>query len=147
MMTKGFRFLEDIALADLAFEAWGESPSELFASAAEALMEAMANPSTVGTEWKHDLDLSEPNLPDLLFEWLSIFVFLKDAEAVVFHDVLAEVWQDPDAQTWHVHGEIVGDTISATSQELRADVKAITKHLYQVHGEPGHYHAQVVLDV
>ena len=40
MMTKGFRFLEDIALADLAFEAWGESPSELFASAAEALMEA-----------------------------------------------------------------------------------------------------------
>ncbi|MDA0739899.1 MAG: hypothetical protein O3A59_13355, partial [Nitrospirae bacterium] len=54
-------------------------------------------------------------------EWLSIFVFLKDAEAVVFHDVLAEVWQDPDAQTWHVHGEIVGDTISATSQELRAD--------------------------
>lgn len=146
-MSKGFRFLENIALADLAFEAWGEFPSELFSSAAKALMEAMTNPSTVGTEWKHDLELSEPNLPDLLFEWLSTFVFLKDAEAVVFHDVQAEVWQDPHDQTWHVHGRIVGEKINATSQELRADVKAITKHLYQVHEEPDHYQAQVVLDV
>jgi len=146
-MNKGFRILEDIALADLAFEAWGETPSELFVAAAEALMGVMANPTTVGTEWSHDVALAEPNLPDLLFEWLSNLVFLKDAEAVVFHHVQAEVWQDSNAQTWHVHGRVVGEGIDANTQELRADVKAITKHLYEVHVEPGHYRARVVLDV
>ena len=146
-MNTGFRFLENIALADMAFEAWGESPSELFSAAAEALITAMANPRTVGTGWKHEVDLAESNVSDLLFEWLSHLVFLKDAEAVVFHDVQANVWQDPDTQIWHVRGRIFGERVDATAQELRADVKAITKHLYEVDVEPGRYRAQVVLDV
>jgi len=146
-MVKGFRFLEDIALADLAFDAWGESPSELFIEAGGALVEAMVNPLTVGTQWTHEVRLVEPTLHDLLFEWLSTFVFLKDAEAVLFHDVPAEVWQDAEAKTWHVCGTLVGDSIDGATQELRADVKAITKHLYEVHAEPGHYRARVVLDV
>lgn len=146
-MNKGFRFLENIALADLAFEAWGESPSKLCEAAAEALTEAMANPATIGTEWKHDVVLAEPNLPDLLFEWLSTLVFLKDAEAVVFHKVLAKVWQDSETQAWHIQGTIMGDMIDAATQELRGDVKAITKHLYEVHIAPNQYRAQVVLDV
>ncbi len=146
-MSKGIRFLEDIALADLAFDAWGETPSELFIEAGGALVEAMVNPRTVGTQWTHEVRLVEPTLHDLLFEWLSTFVFLKDAEAVLFHDVPAEVWQDAEAKTWHVCGTLVGDSIDVATQELRADVKAITKHLYEVHAEPGHYRARVVLDV
>ncbi len=146
-MGKGFRFLEDIALADLAFDAWGASPSELFIEAGGALLEAMVNPRTVGTQWNHEVQLVQPTLQDLLFEWLSTFVFLKDAEAVLFHDIQAEVWQDTGTQTWHVRGMIVGDSIDGTTQELRADVKAVTKHLYEVHTEPGHYRARVVLDV
>ncbi len=146
-MNRGFRFLDDVALADLAFEAWGPTPSELFTAAGKALIEAMVNPATVGTQWTQEVRLAQSTLHDLLFEWLATFVFLKDAEAVVFHDVHAEVWQDADAQTWHVRGTIVGDRIDSAAQELRADVKAITKHLYEVHAESGRYRARVVLDV
>ncbi len=146
-MNRGFHFLEDIALADMAFEAWGESPSELFQAAGEALVETMVNPTKVGTQWKHEVRLVQPTLQDLLFEWLSTIVFLKDAEAVLFHDVQTEVWQDAEAQTWNIRGMIIGDRIDPATQELRADVKAVTKHLYEVHAEPGHYRARVVLDV
>ena len=146
-MGKGFRFLEDVALADLAIEAWGESPSELFLEASRALLETMVNPLSVGTQWKHEIELDQPTFPDLLFEWLSVFVFLKDAESVVFHDVQAEVWQDTDTQIWHIRGMIIGDSIDPGTQELRADVKAVTKHLFDVHSEPGHYLARFVVDV
>lgn len=41
------RFLEDVALADLAFEAIGESLEDVFRGATQALVESMANPATV----------------------------------------------------------------------------------------------------
>ena len=146
-MSKGFRFVEDIALADLAFESWGESLSELFTAAAQAIMETMANPTTVGTRWTHEVNLSHSQIQDLLFEWLSTFVFLKDAEAVLFHEVRANVWQNTTDLSWHVRGILVGDKIDGSKQELRTDIKAVTKHLYEVHAEPGHYRTRIVLDV
>jgi hypothetical protein len=41
------RFLEDVALADLAFETTGESLEDVFRGATQALVESMANPATV----------------------------------------------------------------------------------------------------
>ena len=146
-MSKGFRFLEDIALADLAFEAWGETPTELFVAASEGLAEAMANPNTVDTIWQQDIQLSQGSLKDLLFDWLSQLVFLKDAESVVFHGVQVQVWEDTDQKTWQVRGTVLGEPIDQTRQELRADVKAVTKHMYEVEEHPGRYRTRVVLDV
>ena len=42
-----FKFIEDIAIADVAFEATGKNLDELFKSAAQAVIESMANPKTV----------------------------------------------------------------------------------------------------
>jgi protein archease len=147
MTQRGFEFIENIAHADMAFDAWGATPSELFMAAGEALINLMANPTTVGSQWTQKIRLDEATLEELLFEWLSTFVFLKDAEAVVFHELAAEVWNDNDTHTWHVRGMLVGDRIDAATQELRSDVKAITKHLYAVHEESGRYHARIIVDV
>lgn len=46
-MVWTFRFLEEIALADIGFEAEGESVEEVFRGATQALLESMANPATV----------------------------------------------------------------------------------------------------
>jgi len=43
-MAFRFRFLEDIALADIAFEAEGDSVEELFQGCTQALLEIMADP-------------------------------------------------------------------------------------------------------
>ncbi len=38
-----FRFLEDIATADVAFEAWGDSKEAMFTAAADAAMNVMVD--------------------------------------------------------------------------------------------------------
>ena len=147
-MEKAYRFRDDIVLGDLAFEATGDSVSELFAAAALAVIESMVDPLSVETSWTQEVRLSEAEIEDLLFEWLNAIVFIKDTEGVVFHDVRAAVSRDSEKNLWHLEAALIGDRVDATRQDVRTDVKAVTKHLYEVRQqEEGAWYAHVVLDV
>lgn len=146
-MGQAYRFLEEIALADVGFIATGDSASELFAASAMAVIEAMVNPVSVGTNWTREVRLSGEQVDELLFDWLHTIVFLKDAEAVVFHDVHTLVNYDSGAGLWRLSATLIGDRVDANRQELRTDVKAVTKHLYEVKEEEGTWSARVVVDV
>ena len=146
-MGQAHRFCDEIVLGDLAFEATGDSVSELFAAAALAVIEAMVDPLTVETNWTQKIRLSEAEIEDLLFEWLNAVVFVKDTEGVVFHDVGAAVSRDSEKNLWHLDAALTGDHVDATRQVLRTDVKAVTKHLYAVGQKDGTWYAHVVLDV
>ncbi len=146
-MTLQFRFLEDIAVADCAFEASGDSPAELFRAAAQALIATLANPDTVGASWRRVVARQDPELSSLLFDWLSEMVYLKDAEGVVFREAEAELTRDPSQGTWQLRGTLTGELIDPNRQELRADVKAVTKHLYDVRQDGPRWIARVVLDI
>ena len=146
-MGKAHRFLDEIALGDLAFEAIGDSVSELFATAALALIEVIADPLTVGTDWAQDCRLSESAIEDLFFEWLNAIVYIKDAEGVVFHDARATVRFDSENSLWHLDAILTGDSVDATRQDLRTDVKAVTRHLYAARPNEDGWHVRVVLDV
>lgn len=146
-----FKFLEDVALADTAFEATGDSPSELFQAAAQAVIETMANPATLTPTCRKAIERQAPDLPTLLFDWLSDIVYLKDAEGLLFQDARAAVSHDPSDGSWVLQATLAGEPIDPTRHELRADVKAVTKHLYEVRqdGPPGkeRWTARVVLDI
>ena len=146
-MTASFRFLDDIALADTAFEASGDSPSELFQAASRAVIEAMVNPDSVAPAWSQIFEKSDPDLPTLLFDWLCEIVYVKDAQGLVFRDVLTTVEQDPGTGAWTLDATLVGEEIDQTRHELRGDVKAVTKHLYEVRQDGTTWTARVVLDV
>ena len=147
-MGKAYRFRDEIVLGDLAFEATGDSVSELFEAAGLAVIEAMVDPLSVETSWPQEVRLSEAEIEDLLFEWLNAIVFIKDTEGVVFHDVRAAVSRDSEKSPWHLEAVLIGDRVDATRQDLRTDVKAVTKHLYEVRQqEEGAWYAHVVLDV
>ena len=70
-MAWTFRFLEEIALADIAFEAEGASVEEVFRGATQALLECMANPVTVLGGWERAIERTDVDLSALLFDWLS----------------------------------------------------------------------------
>ncbi len=146
-MGQAYRFLEEIALADVGFIATGDSASELFAASAAAVIDAMVNPVSVGTNWTREVRLSQEQVEELLFDWLQTIVFLKDAEAVVFRDAHALVSYDSSAGLWRLSATLIGDPIDANRQELRTDVKAVTKHLYEVKEKEGTWSARVVIDV
>ena len=146
-MTARFRILEDVALADAAFEASGDSPSELCLAAAQALIETMVDPTSVAPTWSRTVTVRSAELSELLFDWLSELVYLKDAEAVVFFQVAPTVTQGQNGDAWQLTATVTGAPIDPAHQELRADVKAVTKHLYDVRREGPRWIARVVLDI
>src|SRR3989344_5330506 len=79
-----YRFLEDIAIADIAYEAYGKDLNELFENAALAIFELSADLKTVEAEQKFEFKLENEKLDNLLYDFLSEILFLKDSKYVVF---------------------------------------------------------------
>ena len=144
-MAWTFRFLEDIAMADTAFEAEGESVEEVFRGATQALLESMANPATVSGGWERAIERTDGDLSALLFDWLSDLVYWKDAAGVVFREAPLTLTREGDV--WLLRARLIGAPVDQQTQELHADVKGVTKHLYHVSQEAGRWKALVVLDV
>ncbi len=144
-MPASFQFLEDVALADLAFDAEGDSVREVFDAASNAVMAAMADPTTVGATWERRVEHVEADLAELLFDWLSDFVYWKDAAGVVFSRAVISVTQAGDQ--WTLAGTLIGEPVNQATQVLRNDVKGVTKHLYRLHHDNGRWRVRVVLDV
>jgi SHS2 domain-containing protein len=145
-MSHSFRFLDDIATADLAFDASGDSLQELFHGATCAVIEAMADPSTVGFTWRKSVERREEDPAELLFDWLSDLVYWKDADGVVFSTFKLTITYGDDG-SWHLKGELCGESVNGLVQVLRNDVKGITKHMYQLSQEGMRWNARVVVDV
>ena len=160
-MASEFRFLEDIALADVAFEVTADSVSELFTAAAQAVIETMVDPRTLRASWTRTVRHDDPELGALLFEWLSDIVYWKDADGVIPRDVSVEVRHaeaphtsrmeggpaDAPILTWQLRGSVRGEAIDPSRQDLRSDIKAVTKHLYTVEPRGTRWFARVVLDI
>jgi SHS2 domain-containing protein len=144
-MAWTFRVLEDIALADIGFEAEGESVEEVFRGATQALLESLANPSTVSGGWERVIERSDADPSILLFDWLSEVVYWKDAAGVIFREAPLTLTREGDV--WLLRARLIGAPVNQQTQELRADVKAITKHKYCVSQEAGCWKALVVLDI
>ena len=83
----------------------------------------------------------------LLFDWLEELVYLKDAHGVVFHDATLTLDRASDSAACRLHGWVYGEPVDPARQELRSDVKGVTKHLYEVKQADGGWKARVVLDV
>jgi SHS2 domain-containing protein len=144
-MAHSFRFLDDIAVADLAFEGEGDSIEEVFRAATQALLESMANTTTVESTWHRVIERHDEELSQLLFDWLSNIIYWKDAAGVVFHDApLTIVKKDG---LWTLSGRLVGAPVDRLTQELRDDVKGITKHLYELCERDDKWKVRVVVDV
>lgn len=145
-MSHSFHFLDDIATADLAFDASGDSLQELFQGATSAVIEASADPTTVGSTWRQAIERADEDPAELLFDWLSDLVYWKDAAGVVFsRSELMLTRQNHGC--WNLTGVLYGEPVDGLVQTLRADVKGVTKHLYRLGQKEGQWTVRVVLDV
>jgi SHS2 domain-containing protein len=139
-----YRFLEDIAIADVAFEAEGRSLSEVFEASALALTEVMVDLDGVSPTVSRRIRLTAEDLETLLFRWLAELIFLKDSECLLFrrYDIAirrADGW-DLEATAW-------GQEIDYATMALRADVKAVTYHLFVLEQTADGWKSRVVLDI
>lgn len=146
-LGKKFRFLPDIATADLAFEAFGKNYSELLENAAVALESSMVELSTLRSGVNKVIQLSAESPDVLLFSFLEELVFLKDAERLLFNQIKCNV-RKVNSEKWTVNSELSGEKINSEKHKLGVDVKAVTKHLFEMEKRPDKtFRCLVILDI
>ena len=141
-----FRYREDIATADVAFEAWGETREELFISSAAALLGTMtAAPEQVARQEALTIRLEHEELDLLLWSFLQELVFYKDARRLLLHADRVRIGEREGLFCLEAH--VSGERIDAGRHRLLVDVKAVTLHRLQVAFVDNLWRALVVLDV
>ena len=142
-----FRYLPDIALADIAFEAESDSLEGLFESSAEALTDIMVDPKTLRSGSRatatKKLSITSDDLDTLLYDFLTEIIIVKDVESLLFSCVKVDLASDHRS----LNATLKGEPIDRQRQTLRNDVKAVTMHLFGVKKEAGLWKATVVLDI
>jgi SHS2 domain-containing protein len=71
-----YRFRGDIAHADIAFDAWGDTLEEVFAAAADAMMQVMVEElSAISAKETVEVRLEQSDCEMLLFDFLNELIF------------------------------------------------------------------------
>ena len=83
-------------------------------------------------------------MEELLYDWLSEVVYLKDTEGLLVRSADVRVTH---STIWEAHGILLGDTLNADHHTFGQDVKAVTYHLFEVRRQGEEYRAKVVLDI
>jgi SHS2 domain-containing protein len=145
-MTSPYRYLEEIATADVAFEAWGVTPEETFLAAADATLNTMVEDiGTVAPREHREISLAADALDLLLFELLQELVYHKDAGRLLLR--VRDLRIEETGSGYRLHADAIGETIDPGRHPLLADVKAVTLHRLVVERTPDGWRAVVVLDV
>ena len=139
-----FRFLEDIAIADVAFEATGQTLEKVFEAAGNATTEVMVDPKQVELKIKRSIELDEKDPERLLYVFLENLIFIKDVEGLLFGKMQLAINKN---EAYHLSARLVGDKIDSSRQELRNDVKAVTYHMFELKQSKDGWTARVVLDI
>ncbi|MBA7567498.1 Protein archease [subsurface metagenome] len=141
-----YRYRDDIATADAAFDAWGESKEQLFNAAVDALMNVMVETiDSIAASEQKTVSLKSDRLDMLLFSLLGELIYYKDAEQLLLR--IEDISIGKTERGWKLHAVLSGEKINPDKHDLLVDVKAVTLHrLYVCETESG-WTATVVLDL
>lgn len=139
-----YRYLEEIATADAAFEAWGRTPEEMFIAAADAMLNVMLDDlDTVRMEREVNFNLENSALDLLLFDFLNELVFQKDSRRLLLRAEKISF----GSSLLSLRAVARGEEIDYGRHNLSADVKAVTMYRFKVEQTPEGWRAMVVLDI
>ncbi len=141
-----YRYLEEIATADVAFAAWGKTREELFASCADALVNVMvADLAAIRRIEEMSVRLSHEDLDLLLFAFLNELIFYKDARQILLR--VASLTITDTSGEFVLNAGLTGERIDPDRHSLIVDVKAVTLHRFRIEETARGWEAEVVLDI
>jgi SHS2 domain-containing protein len=141
-----YKYFDEIAIADVAFEATGSSLPEMFAAAADALMNVMVEDLVeIKPQIEHPFKITSETMDMLLFNFLQELIFLKDAKQLLLRAVKLEIKTGGDK--FELTGTLTGEPLEALRHPLNVDVKAVTLHRFKVEESAQGWSAFVVLDI
>ncbi len=141
-----FRFIEGVAIADVAFEATGKTIEEMFASAGSAMMNTQVKDlDSISAIVKREFTLEKKDLESLLHAFLQELIYYKDADLLLFREYKLKIMKSKNGL--ELTASLMGEPIDPKKHELLVDVKAVSWHMFKVAQEDGLWKAFVILDV
>lgn len=140
-----YKFLEDIAIADVAFEATGKTLEELFESAALAVTNTQVKVlDSVAHKVAKNISVESDAVEMLLFNFIQELIFYKDAELLLFSKFDIKISQN---KKYKLKAKAYGERIDMKKHELLVDVKAMSLHNFKVEKIKSGWKSNVILDV
>ncbi|MDO8628581.1 MAG: archease [Nanoarchaeota archaeon] len=139
-----YQLLENIAIADIAFEAYGTTLEKVFEHAAEAIFDMMADVKKIKPAKKYILKFNNENLENLLFDFLNEIIYLKDTKYSIFKTVTVKITH---RKKYYLTAALTGEKINPEKHELGNDIKAITMHQFSLKQQGKQWVARVVVDI
>ena len=141
-----FEFIDDIAIADVAFRARGATLEEVFQAAAAATANVMVcDLESIARIEVRQVELRETRLDMLLFDFLQEIIFYKDAEGLLLLPDEMEMGEEGEEK--FLRARLSGEFLDMERHPLNADVKAVTMHRFSLHQGPEGWQAEVILDI
>ena len=141
-----YEFLEDIAIADIAFRAWGKDLEELFVAAGDATINAMIeNLDAIEPKEQRTFNLENDELDLLLFNFLQELIYYKDSEQLMLRARQVQFSKKNGQQQLSAVAQ--GEKLDPNRHQQRVDVKAVTLHRFQLEKTDNGWTAMVILDI
>ncbi len=141
-----YQYLEDIATADVAFEARGDTVEDMFVAAADATMNVMVEDlNTIADRQRRIIHVEADAVDMLLFQLLQELIYYKDAERLLLRVPSVHIQRQNDG--FSLSAEAYGEELDPDQHELLVDVKAVTLHRFQVQQTESGWKAMVILDI
>jgi SHS2 domain-containing protein len=146
MKMKSYDYLEDMAIADIAFLARGKDLPETFEAASDALTNVMVEDlDTIRPLENRAISLQNDDLEMLLFDFLQELIYYKDTDGLALRVPAIEVKRF--GAEHHLDAVARGERIDPERHHTRADVKAVTLHHFSLQKIPSGWQARVILDI
>lgn len=141
-----YEFLDDIAIADIAFRATAKDLPDLFQTAGDAVINTMIdNLDAIAPDQSRTFQLENDALDLLLFNFLEEFVYYKDSEQLLLRAQQVEIAEKPGG--YHLRAIAKGEPLDPERHYQRVDVKAVTLHRFQLQQTDEGWMALVILDI
>jgi len=135
-------FIEIDHSGDVAIEAWGDTPADLFENVTAGLL-ALVSTGPREAAVERAVTASASRTDDLLVDWLGQVILAGAAQGEVYSSARVDEVTEGAAR-----GVLSGARVGATRRRFRFDVKAATYHGLVVEvGADGRWHARVVFDL
>jgi SHS2 domain-containing protein len=141
-----YQYLEEVAIADVAFRAWGTTLEETFIACAEATLNVMLEElDSLRLSELRTIELERDALDSLLFDFLQELIYYKDAELLLLRVSRVRIGEKDGA--YALSAEARGEKLDPERHVMNVDVKAVTLHRFALARTDSGWEANVVLDV
>ena len=118
--------------ADIAIKAFGNSMPEAFGNAAYAMFDIMADIKKVGNRKEFHVELTAPDMEQLLVDWLSELLYLFEVEDTLFSEFKVSIRDNESSPAPKLDATIKGETMDMDKHSLKTEIKAVTYHMLEI---------------